>query len=553
MGDIYRRTHEELLRTLLDIATDLTVLRDQEAVLQIIVRRTRRLIGSDMAYISLTDFDRELTSITQTDGVFTPEYRGLVQPLGTGVLGQVAIGFAPYQTSDYLHDDELNRLPEIDEVVRREGVESIMGVPLRVGGRVIGALAVADRKYRVYDPDEIDLVDSVGKQAAIAIDNARRFDRITELTESLTGEQKRSAEELSIIGRMLDLDARLIEAVMVEPSVSKLLDFGRWAIGTDLWFKSPYGDLLGSPHTPGDAKPHLRDSVPVTAAGQHLGDLLAAREVDESDRGLMERVALHIALALLFRRAEKDADLRRQSAALEDLIQGKPDAVERAVPLLQRWGISVEDELWSVILAIPPQERRVIRQDVQSLLPSTLTMIHDDHLCVVTADAEWHIRLRKLFVQQGWRFRGGVSGPVRHPRLLADAHRSAEVALSSLMTTDTDGIIDAAELGVVGMVLDLARREGLPQGLTAPISPLLIYDRERGTELTHTALISLESDSSVSRAASLLGVHINTVRQRLARIAHLIGEGWDRSPRRLEIHLALHANRAQALQSSNQK
>ena len=41
---------EGLLRVLYDTATDLTGIRDVEAVLKAIVRRTRSLIGSDIAY-----------------------------------------------------------------------------------------------------------------------------------------------------------------------------------------------------------------------------------------------------------------------------------------------------------------------------------------------------------------------------------------------------------------------------------------------------------------------------------------------------------------------
>jgi hypothetical protein len=40
-----------------DTATDLTGIRDVDAVLKAIVRGTRSLIGSDVAYLSLNDYD----------------------------------------------------------------------------------------------------------------------------------------------------------------------------------------------------------------------------------------------------------------------------------------------------------------------------------------------------------------------------------------------------------------------------------------------------------------------------------------------------------------
>src|SRR6185437_10596548 len=49
------------------------------------------------------------------------------------------------------------------------------GVPLLVGPRLIGALAVGDREPRDYAGEELALLQSLADQAAIAIDNARRF------------------------------------------------------------------------------------------------------------------------------------------------------------------------------------------------------------------------------------------------------------------------------------------------------------------------------------------------------------------------------------------
>lgn len=550
------RSREELLAALLDIAGDLTMIRDVETMLQTIVRRTRQLLSSDMAYISLTDFENRETNIRQADGVTTPAYRTLVQPLGTGVLGQVALGLAAYQTSDYLSDRTLNRLSDIDEIVRREGVRAIMGVPLRVGGRVMGALVVAERSAREFSPDEVDLVDSIGKQAAVALDNSMRFERLSEFSESLAGQQKRSAAEVALMNRVLDLDARLMDAVMVEPDIRHILDIGRGVLGCDLRFTDPYGAVIetssenriASRRAP-DVAPELAslaapDSVPVLAAGQHLGQLIASRTLDETDRGLLERVAVHVALAILFLRAEKDADLRRQSAFLEELFEGNTRALDRAEMRLQRWGIFPGDALWCVNVATPAQEFRAHLHEFQTLDPGTVMMFHDDHMCMVTAVPDWEIRLRSLFARRGWRLQAGVSGPVNRHQDLPDAHRAAGFALGSLLELDRDGVADGDELGVLGAVLDLARRNALPGRLTAAIDPLLAYDAERGTDLARTAFLYLETDGNVARTGGLLVIHRNTVRQRIERIGTLLGPGWDRSPRRLDVHLALRAHDA---------
>lgn len=438
MVNMMERSREELLTALLDIAVDLTMIRDVETMLQTIVRRTRQLLSSDMAYISLTDFENSQTYIRQADGVATPAYRTLVQPLGTGVLGQVALGLAAYQTSDYLSDHTLNRLSDIDEVVRREGVRAIMGVPLRVGGRVMGALVVAERSPRRFTPEEVDLVDSIGKQAAVALDNSMRFEKLSEFSENLAGQQKRSAAELTLISRMLDLDARLMDAVMVEPDIRHILDIGRGVLGCDLRFADPHGAVIdttsgdrsnggaeaaGEPAYAAESLPgSVSGSVPVLAAGQPLGQLIASRPIDEADRGLLERVAVHVALAILFLRAEKDADLRRQSAFLEELFEGRSQALDRAEMRLQRWGIYPGDPLWCVNVATPAQEIRTDLHEFQALDPGSVMMFHDDHMCMVTAVRDWEIKLRSLFARRGWRLQAGMSGPVEQHQDLSLIH-----------------------------------------------------------------------------------------------------------------------------------
>ncbi len=260
-----RRSREDLLRVLLDTATDLAALRDVEAVLQAIVRRTRAVVGADMAYISLNDPERGDTYIRQSDGVTTPAYRALRMPLGVGVLGQVATGLAPFQTTAYLDDASVVHDPEVDEIVRAEAVETIMGAPLTVAGRVIGALIVAERRARRFGPEEVSCVESIAKQAAVAIDNSLRFEEIAQQAELFNAEHKRSAAELQLATRILELDRRLLDAVMVSPDVGRVLTVGRGALDDDLYLRDTSGALIATTADPAGGVPESGTAVAVTA------------------------------------------------------------------------------------------------------------------------------------------------------------------------------------------------------------------------------------------------------------------------------------------------
>jgi GAF domain-containing protein len=173
---------EGLLRVLYDTATDLTGIRDVEAVLKAIVRRTRSLIGSDIAYLSLNDYASGESYIRVTDGAATALFRNIRMPLGEGVLGAVATGEAPSQSADYLSDRTKSHLASSDAAVAAEGVKAIMGVPLRAEGKVIGALLVADRHAHNFSSDDVALMESIGTHAAVALENARHF---TEMADAL--------------------------------------------------------------------------------------------------------------------------------------------------------------------------------------------------------------------------------------------------------------------------------------------------------------------------------------------------------------------------------
>ncbi|KAB1661779.1 GAF domain-containing protein [Pseudoclavibacter sp. CFCC 13796] len=536
---------EQLQQVLLDTAADLTELRDLEAVLQAIVHRTRVLLSTDMAYISLTDFEHSETYIRHAEGVITQAYRTIRQPLGTGVLGQVATGLAPVQSSNYAEDPEIEHLAEIDEIVQGEGVQAVMGVPLTVTGRVIGALLVAERHSRLFSAAEIAAVDSLGRYAAIAIDNSMRFESLTRLVEQLSSRQRRDADELALTTHVLDLDRRLMETVMGTPDAEHLLMIGRSALAVDLAFYDADGSMVAA--TSGRApEADAQSYVSVVAAGETLGRVVADRLLSETERTLLERVAVHLALAVLFERAEEDADLRRQSEVVEDIIDGREHSRERIERRLKHWGIRSGEPLLCVAIEVPDQDRRRLLQLLSGLrMRCVLMSSHAGHVCMVTVDTQWEQRVRDLFAARGWTLRAGVEGPFDDPRLIGSGHERAELALHSLDTLQRDGIVHGEQLGLLGVVLGLARRGQTPQSLTAPIDGLIAYDHTHHTDLTNTAYVYLESEGNTALTGELLSVHRNTVRQRLERISTVLGAGWDASPRRLGVHLALRIRDAQ--------
>ncbi|MBW5486777.1 hypothetical protein GPJ59_34295 [Streptomyces bambusae] len=97
------------------------------------------------------------------------------------------------------------------------------------------------------------------------------------------------------------------------------------------------------------------------------------------------------------------------------------------------------------------------------------------------------------------------------------------------------------ELGFVGVLL--GDRADVGGYVRRVLGPVLAYDAERGTELVRTLETYYAQGASLTRAKEALHVHVNTVVQRLERVALLLGADWNAPERALENQLALRLHR----------
>ncbi|OEV25402.1 diguanylate phosphodiesterase, partial [Streptomyces nanshensis] len=203
-----RRRREAELTALFETVHDLAGLRDLDDVLQAIVQRARRLLGTEVAYMTLNDPERGDTYMRVTEGSVSARFQQLRLGMGEGLGGLVAQTARPYATQDYPRDARFQHTLPIDRGVGEEGLVAILGVPLLLGGReVIGVLYAADRRERVFEPEQIALLRSFAAHAAVAIDSTRL---LTETTQALAG--LRAVNET--IRRASDIHDRLTELVL---------------------------------------------------------------------------------------------------------------------------------------------------------------------------------------------------------------------------------------------------------------------------------------------------------------------------------------------------
>ncbi|MFL4476043.1 helix-turn-helix domain-containing protein [Paeniglutamicibacter sp. MACA_103] len=578
LGEAGRR--EGLLRVLYDTATDLTGIRDVEAVLTAIVRRTRALIGSDIAYLSLNDNETNESFIRVTDGATTALFRNIRIPLGEGVLGAVATGGSPAQSADYLADASKSHLKLSDSAVAAEGVKAIMGVPLRVEGQVIGALMVADRHAHLFSRDDIALMESIGTHAAVALENARHFSEMAETLARLDRAQSENLAHVRALEELAELDKSMVETLAAADSLPNLLWVLTRSLGREVFVVTSTGEPMAGLAPRGDfgsaaalsaaeASAAAKLAVPFTLDGgqynvmaaiagdQHLASLIVAGDLAPSGLAVLERSSLVLSAALLFERTFQDAQYRLQLELVDDLMNPRAVDVEALKRRAGRFGLADTAQLVVRMVTVSDDQRQRALAVLKSHTDGRpgITALHESHLCVIepaprransseTAGPTAADDAGQAIVDALKRRRivaiVGSSDPVAGFSKLSAAHAEASAVVRALQALMRNGeAADRASLGTTGMLLGAMDSPFATQLLEAQLGPLLAYDERRGTQLALTAWTFLENDSSTASAAESLHLHVNTLRQRLERIDTVIGATWRRGGRSLDIHVAL--------------
>jgi DNA-binding PucR family transcriptional regulator len=559
-----RRRREAELSALYETVADLAALRDLDAVLQAIVRRARKLLDADIAYLTLRDAERGDTYMRVTDGSISARFQRLRLPMGAGLGGLVAQTAAPYVTAHYLGDAQFRHVEEIDTAVAEEGLIAILGVPLKLGTDVLGVLFAANRSERPFSREEVELLSSLAAHAAVAIDNARLLAETRTALEELNAANQLVQAHSAAVERAATAHARITDLVVrgggvedVATAVADVLGRPLLVLDRDGYVLAHVGrtvavderelaEAVTTSRAQGHAVRRGTNAVAAVAAGQQpLGALVLgeANELSEADQRILERAAQVTALLLLFRQSVAEAEARVHGELLADLLTGRhgdPAAVRERARLLNT---DLDKPHVLVVLSCEavPRQRLVTTATKWASARSGLAATHDGRMVVLVPGTDPSAiaaaAAADLGTTLGHAVTAGSAGPVPGPAL-RDAYHEAVQCLDALHALDRVGHGAALrDLGFLGLVLGDSKD---PSGFIArTLGPVIDYDARRGTELVHTVEEYFRCGQSLARTREALHVHVNTVTQRLDRVAQLLGDDWQHPERALEIQLAL--------------
>lgn len=136
---------------------------DEYALLSALVERVREVLRADTAAVLLLDQSARQLIATAASGIEEEVRQGVRIPLGTGFAGRVAASHEPVILTRVDHTTVRNPL-----LVDR-GIRSLLGVPLLVGGRVIGVLHVGSLSGRPFEQQDVELLQLAADRAALAM------------------------------------------------------------------------------------------------------------------------------------------------------------------------------------------------------------------------------------------------------------------------------------------------------------------------------------------------------------------------------------------------
>ncbi|TCO54169.1 PucR family transcriptional regulator [Actinocrispum wychmicini] len=286
-----------------------------------------------------------------------------------------------------------------------------------------------------------------------------------------------------------------------------------------------------------------RVAIAVRAGNEILGSLWAAGPVDLGpDRVQAFRdVARLVAPHMLSQRAGADIQRRLRAERLEAVLDGGRDAAHR-LGLLDQPAIVLA-------LAVPDSangldaSRTAERQLLSDAFAMHLTAAHPRAIVALIGDTTYGIlpvkatngaaqqratRLSANFLDRaGGKVRAfiGIGSVASGSAGLPGSRLSADRALRVLRLSNGHvRVANISEVYVEALLLELREQIDVRGDVVrGPVTRLAEYDRKHGTCLVRTLSAWLDCFGDVADAAAAVGVHANTFRYRLRRLAEVAG------------------------------
>ena len=376
-----------------------------------------------------------------------------------------------------------------------------------------------------------------------------------------------TAEELRVVNEQLQhtlaWDRRLTDVVLRGGGVEDLVDEiaaaatgrvmlldGNTDLPVDIACRSP---ALASALAALQANPEATDRVSsVDDGSMQVAGIVADRKLlgalilvdgagHGSDQLLLERSAPALALAIIGERAVADATRLTRDAMVIDLMTRPAQDPASLRRRMRTAGLDTAAQ-YCIVAAQPTEQLRPAwRSETGAAVPAG-TIVVADGTCLL---AVVPTKSPDLLARQ-WRehcfepMTAGIAGPTSGPADLHRCYREAIDTMNALLRLGHENAAATAdELGIYRVLLNHTGRRELQAQFDQALGAVAAEQYRRNVPMLATLREFLDHGCRAAPAARALGIHVNTLYQRIVVLDRLLGPDWRTPPRSVDLHILL--------------
>ena len=183
------RLKARLFESLASVSRTINSTLNLDEALRVITHEACVLMQARMCSLMMLDESREWLDLRASYGAGKAYLKKPRLSVEESVLGVVVRRKKPLQLENVQTSSRYQNV----EVARREGLISLLSVPLLFAGQAIGTLSVYTGQPYNFSNEEIRILSALAELSGIAIEKARLYERIVDVEEQLRQNEKLSA------------------------------------------------------------------------------------------------------------------------------------------------------------------------------------------------------------------------------------------------------------------------------------------------------------------------------------------------------------------------
>jgi signal transduction histidine kinase len=195
------------LERVLEMSRALSAVLDPKELLQSIAQSAAELTGSEQGAIAQYDASADCLRFITAPWMDAEQMKELRVPVEGSIVGQAFREHKPVITEDVQQHE--THFKAIDQATQFQ-TRSMLAVPLTLQGKATGVLSAVNKRRAGFDAQDVEVMESLAAQAAIAIQNAQLLQESREAYAALAELEEMRSNFIAITSHELRIPLGLI-------------------------------------------------------------------------------------------------------------------------------------------------------------------------------------------------------------------------------------------------------------------------------------------------------------------------------------------------------